>query len=223
KSLLIKVKASKGLIGEDLVQYVSCKEIYNWNENGLFKVAVLDCGTKYNILRLLEANNCQVSVFPACSKADQVLSYKPQGLLLSNGPGDPAALDYLIATVKKIIGKIPVFGICLGHQILGLALGAKTYKLKFGHHGGNHPVKDLKTGRIYITSQNHGFCVDAESLQGKGVELSHINLNDNTLEGFYHKGLGIFSVQFHPESSPGPQEANILFREFITMMERGHA
>jgi carbamoyl-phosphate synthase small subunit len=145
---------------------------------------------------------------------------KPNGLFLSNGPGDPEGADYVANTVKKLLGKVPVFGICLGHQMLGLALGGKTYKLKFGHHGGNHPVKDLRNGRIYITAQNHGFCVNIDSLSKEEVEITHVNLNDNTLEGFRHKKMPVFCVQFHPEAGPGPTEAEYLFNEFIELMEK---
>jgi len=180
----------------------------------------LDCGAKYNILRELARNNCNVTVLPAQASYEEILSVKPDGLLLSNGPGDPAAVDYVVKTVVRLIGKIPIFGICLGHQMLGLALGGKTYKLKFGHHGANHPVKDLRTGKVYITSQNHGFCVDIDSLNKKDIELTHMNLNDGTLEGLRHKKLPLFCVQFHPEASPGPREAGYLFVEFVKMMQK---
>ncbi|MFA5351333.1 MAG: gamma-glutamyl-gamma-aminobutyrate hydrolase family protein, partial [Candidatus Omnitrophota bacterium] len=149
-----------------------------------------------------------------------ILETEPDGLLLSNGPGDPAAVDYVVETTAKLIGKLPIFGICLGHQILGLALGGKTYKLKFGHHGANHPVKDLRTGKVSITSQNHGFCVDIDSLNKKDVELTHVNLNDSTLEGLRHKKLPLFCVQFHPEASPGPHDSKYLFAEFTKLMQK---
>jgi len=170
-------------------------------------------------LRSLLKRNCQAVVVPARTSYDEIMKFKPDGVLLSNGPGDPAAVSYVVDTTRKLIGKIPVFGICLGHQMMGLALGAKTYKLKFGHHGANHPVKDLRTGKVYITSQNHGFCVNIDTLNKKEIELTHMNLNDNTLEGLKHKKFPAFSVQFHPEASPGPQESAYLFDEFIKMMK----
>lgn len=222
KSLIKKAKASPGLIGRDLVKEVACKKTYAWPtlkiKKRRFKVVVLDCGVKYNILRNLTISGCQPFIVPAETKALQILKMKPDGILLSNGPGDPAGVAYVVETVKELIGKLPIFGICLGHQMLGLALGGRTYKLKFGHRGGNQPVKDLKTGRIAITVQNHGFCVDVDSLNKKDIKITHINLNDNTLEGMRHKRFPIFSVQFHPEASPGPHDAQYLFAEFIKMM-----
>ncbi|MFH1198727.1 MAG: glutamine-hydrolyzing carbamoyl-phosphate synthase small subunit, partial [Candidatus Omnitrophota bacterium] len=232
KSLVKKAKESQGLVGVDLVKEVTCAKKYTWiglrsTVYGLqspvpsrqLKVAVLDCGVKYNILRCLMKRNCEVIVFPAKTRSQDILKIKPDGLLLSNGPGDPAAVSYVIKTVQELIGKLPIFGICLGHQMLGLALGGKTFKLKFGHHGANHPVKDIKTGKVAITSQNHGFCVDIDSLNKKEVEVTHINLNDHTAEGLRHKKLPIFSVQFHPEASPGPHDAEYLFDKFIRMMK----
>ena len=219
KSLVKKAINSKGLVGVDLVEKVSIDKTYRWSGKGKFKVAVLDCGVKYNILRNLAKRGCQVIVFPAHASYEEILSCKPDGLLLSNGPGDPAAVTYVVETTRSLIGRLPIFGICLGHQILGLALGGKTYKLKFGHHGANHPVKDLKSGRVYITAQNHGFCVDIGSLKKKDIEVTHMNLNDQTLEGVRHKKLPVFSVQFHPEASPGPHEAEYLFDNFIELME----
>jgi carbamoyl-phosphate synthase small subunit len=176
-----------------------------------------DYGIKYNILRNLAESGCRVKVVPASMPAADVLALNPDGIFLSNGPGDPDAVPYAKENVKKLIGKKPIFGICLGHQILGLALGGKTYKLKFGHHGGNQPVMDLTTRKVEITAQNHGFAVDAESLKG-AVEITHLNLNDNTVEGLAHRELPIFSVQYHPESSPGPHDASYLFRRFIDSM-----
>jgi len=221
-SLIKKAKSSRGLIGVDLVKEVSSPKEYSYSQikNAKYKVVVLDCGVKYNILRELTRNNCNVVVMPAQTTYEEILAAKPDGLLLSNGPGDPAAVDYVVKTVAKLIGKVPMFGICLGHQMLGLALGGKTYKLKFGHHGANHPVKDLRTGKISITSQNHGFCVDIDSLNKKDIELTHVNLNDGTSEGLRHKKLPIFSVQFHPEASPGPRDAEYLFAEFTKLMQK---
>ena len=218
ESLVKKARASKGLVGVDLVKEVASKKGYVWNQKGKYKVAVIDCGVKLNILRELEKNKCSVSVVPADASAKSILDMKPDGLLLSNGPGDPAAVQYVVDAVRELIGKLPIFGICLGHQMLGQAFGGKTYKLKFGHHGGNHPVKDLKTGRVAITAQNHGFCVDIDTLNKKDIEITHVNLNDQTLEGMRHKKLPVFSVQFHPESSPGPQDAEYLFGRFVEMM-----
>jgi carbamoyl-phosphate synthase small subunit len=168
---------------------------------------------------MLAGYGCDVTVVPANTRADEILNLKPDGLCLSNGPGDPAAVTYVIETVKNLIGTVPIFGICLGHQMLGLAFGGKTYKLKFGHRGANHPVKDLRTGRIAITSQNHGFCVDPKTLNREDIEITHMNLNDNTVEGLRHRTMPIFSVQYHPEASPGPHDSRDLFREFVEMME----
>jgi carbamoyl-phosphate synthase small subunit len=175
---------------------------------------------KLNILRLLRSYGCDVYVVPADTPAEEVLARKPDGVFFSNGPGDPAPVSYAVETVRKLLGKVPIFGICLGHQILALALGAKTYKLKFGHRGANHPVKNLKTKKIEITSQNHGFCVDMDSLDKKAVELTHLNLNDNTVEGIRCKDKPAFSVQYHPEASPGPHDSNYLFDDFIKLMDK---
>ena len=219
-SLLKKAKASRGLLGVDLIKEVTCASSYEWNNKGKYKIIALDCGIKFNMLRLLEKYGCKVLVMPAKTSSSEILERKPDGLLLSNGPGDPAALGYLVKTVKDLLEKIPIFGICLGHQVLGQAFGGRTYKLKFGHHGANQPVKDLSTGKVAITAQNHGFCVDINSLNRKDVEITHINLNDSTLEGMRHKKLPIFSVQFHPEAAAGPHDSEYLFPEFIKMMER---
>jgi carbamoyl-phosphate synthase small subunit len=236
-------------MGQDLVQNVTCREIYDWNqglwepgagykqrdliENGSksrrgkqakfaapkFSVVAYDYGIKLNILRNLAEAGCRVKVVPAATAAEEVLAMNPDGIFLSNGPGDPDAVPYAKENVEKLIGKKPIFGICLGHQIMGLALGGKTYKLKFGHHGGNQPVMDLTTRKVEITAQNHGFAVDADSLKG-AVEVTHVNLNDNTVEGLAHRELPIFSVQYHPESSPGPHDANYLFSRFIELMAK---
>jgi len=226
KKLVEKAKNSLGLVGRDLVKEVTCRDkyVFNTGTKCKYKVAVLDCGCKTNILRDLAARSCEVVVFPAFSKAKEILDIKPDGIMLTNGPGDPAAVTYVIETVKQLLAhmspgrKLPLFGICLGHQMLGLALGGETYKLKFGHRGANHPVKDVCTGKIEITSQNHGFCVKPESLPKSGIELTHFNLYDGTLEGFRCKGLPVFCVQYHPEASPGPHDASYLFDRFITMM-----
>jgi carbamoyl-phosphate synthase small subunit len=232
--LIEKAKASPGLIGRDLVKEVSCQKPFEWTEgynplsdthfqpsspNFRPRVVVLDFGVKYNILRSLRESNCEVIVLPATSTAEAILSHRPDGILLSNGPGDPEGVPYAIEAVRQLLGKKPIFGICLGHQLLGLALGGRTFKLKFGHRGANQPVKDLKTGRVMITSQNHGFCVDPNSLNPEEIELTQINLNDQTCEGMRHKTLPVFSVQYHPEASPGPHDSQNLFGEFIKMME----
>jgi len=222
KRLVKKAKTSRGLIGVDLVNEVTTDKIYIWPESKgkRCRIAVIDCGVKYNILRKLSQSGCEVIVVPSSTAADKILEMKPDGVLISNGPGDPAAVHHVIENTEKLIGKLPIFGICLGQQILALALGGKTYKLRFGHHGGNHPVKDLKTGKVHITVQNHGFCVDIDSLNKNEIQITHINLNDQTLEGMRHKRLPIFSVQFHPEASPGPHDAGYLFEKFVDMIKK---
>lgn len=234
-NLIEKVKNSPGLIGRDLVKEVTCLKPYTWTED-LFDlqtnksriserdtlrwhVVAYDFGIKQNILRMLVSNGCQVTVVPASTSAEMVLAMNPDGIFLSNGPGDPEGVPYAIENIRKLIGQKPIFGICLGHQILGLAFDGRTYKLKFGHHGGNHPVKNLQTTRVEITAQNHGFAVDIESLDRRVIEPTHVNLNDTTNEGMSHKELPIFSVQYHPEASPGPHDSRYLFRSFISLLE----
>lgn len=218
RSLHQKVKSAPGMSGQDLAGVVTTKKAYHWNEPGNFNVIAIDYGIKRNILRCLEDTGCRVTVLPATASADEILKYKPDGVFLSNGPGDPAAVTYGIDTVKKLLGKAPIFGICLGHQILGLAYGGKTFKLKFGHRGANQPVIDLKNRKVSITSQNHGFAVDESSLDPSKVEVTHINLNDKTVEGMRHKNFPIFSVQYHPEASPGPHDSLYLFAQFKSLM-----
>ncbi|NUQ80061.1 MAG: glutamine-hydrolyzing carbamoyl-phosphate synthase small subunit [Bacteroidetes bacterium] len=230
--LVQKIKESPDMVGADLASEVTTRESYvykpdhqlsGYDQNGQpdtrFRVVAIDYGIKQNILRILNQTGCEVTVLPSSASLEEIRSYQPQGVFLSNGPGDPAAVTYTIPVVKELIESgIPVFGICLGHQIAALALGAKTYKLKFGHRGGNHPVKNLKTGAIEITAQNHGFAVDTDSLPS-GVELTHLNLNDQTVEGIRHRTLPFFSVQYHPEASPGPHDSHYLFRDFISLMK----
>lgn len=227
-------KSAPSIIGRDLVREVTCKERYKWTqglwslEHGYaslhkvekrFRVFALDFGIKFNILRNLVEAGFEVQVLPGYTRAEEIAEGNPDGIFLSNGPGDPEGIPYIIEEVKKLIGLKPIFGICLGHQILGLALGGKTFKLKFGHHGVNHPVKNLLTGKIDITVQNHGFAVDPETLKSE-IVVTHINLNDKTLEGMALKNEQIFSVQFHPEASGGPHDAMDLFRRFYLMIER---
>ncbi|MBN1930694.1 MAG: glutamine-hydrolyzing carbamoyl-phosphate synthase small subunit [Desulfobacterales bacterium] len=221
-SLLQKAKEAPDLVGRDLVIEVTCTSSYEMPRQNGPRVLVLDFGVKYSILNQLFQAGCDVYVVPANTSIDEILKFKPDGVLLSNGPGDPAAVGYAVQTIRALldIGTIPVFGICLGQQLLGLAMGGKTFKLKFGHHGSNQPVKDLATGRIEITVQNHGFCVDVDSLDKNKVEMTHINLNDHTLEGLKHKKLPVFSVQFHPEAGPGPHDARHLFGHFVDMTKK---
>ena len=216
--LASKLNDAPSMEGLDLAKIVSTKKIYQWSEKGRYKIAAIDFGIKKNILRLLESFDCSVTVFPAKTKAHEILSYDPDGVFLSNGPGDPAAVGYGIETIKKLLGVKPIFGICLGHQLLALSLGAKTFKLKFGHRGINHPVKNINLGTIEITSQNHGFSVDLDSLP-KNILSTHINLNDNTSAGIECAEYPAFSVQYHPESSPGPHDSRYLFKKFIGMMD----
>ena len=229
--LVEKAKHSAQMEGADWVKAVMPTTATTWEEDlgdwppgnvergdGLHVVA-LDCGAKNNILRNLAQRGVKITVLPPDTSAEEILKHRPDGLSVSNGPGDPAALDYAVKPLIGTIGKVPIFGICLGHQLLSRAIGAKTYKLKFGHRGGNQPVKNLDTGRVEITSQNHGFAVDPESLQKSGGVITHLNLNDGTVEGFRHKTLPVFSVQYHPEASPGPHDASYLFDAFMEMMK----
>jgi carbamoyl-phosphate synthase small subunit len=244
EELVAKARSSSGLVGKDLVREVTCSEPYDWTEGPWelgkgyrkgdepagkerkrkgkapeFFVVAYDFGIKFNILRGLVDAGCKVRVVPASTPAEEVLALSPDGIFLSNGPGDPDAVPYAKENVRKLIDRKPVFGICLGHQIMGLALGGRTYKLKFGHHGGNHPVMDLTTKKVEISTQNHNFAVDPESLKGL-AEVTHINLNDKTVEGLAHRELPLFSVQYHPESSPGPHDASYLFKRFVELMKK---
>ena len=212
-----KLKKFPDMNGLDLAKDVTTQKKYKWPGKGRYKVAVIDFGIKKNILRLLSDAGCELTVFPASIKAEDILSFEPDGVFLSNGPGDPLAVTYGIETVKKLLGKVPLFGICLGHQILALALGASTFKLKFGHRGINHPVRNNEKNTVEITSQNHGFAVDLDSLP-PNVISTHINLNDNTSGGIRCTDIPAFSVQYHPESSPGPHDSRYLFNQFIEMM-----
>lgn len=238
-SCVAKARQVLSMVGQDLASVVSTRLPYRWWNNEILHIAdpekaltqkiwkhrdrlrsvvAFDFGMKYNILRCLEQSGCEVIVVPAATSADTIRDMAPNGIFLSNGPGDPEPVDYAVQTIRNLLGFRPIFGICLGIQILGLAMGGKTYKLKFGHRGANQPVKNLKTGRIEITSQNHGFAVDIATLSPDDVEITHVNLNDQTLEGFRHRTLPAFAVQYHPEASPGPEDAQYLFNEFTRMM-----
>jgi len=237
KRLIEKACAAPGMTGLDLTGKVTCPEPYEWDlrdqtpfalpphvdvlhTNGhQYNVIVYDYGVKYNILRRLASYGCALTVVPSGFPAEEVLARNPDGIFLSNGPGDPSAAGYAVENIKKLLGKKPIFGICLGHQLLALALGGETFKLKFGHRGANHPVKNVLTHAIEITSQNHGFAVDPDSLAASAIEITHVNLNDGTNEGFRHRELPVFSVQYHPEASPGPHDSDYLFRRFIALMK----
>lgn len=232
ESLVAKAKKLPKMSGLDLAQHVTCKEPYEWEQGdwdlakgytgkpvSRYKVVAYDFGIKRNILRLLTSAGCSVTVVPARMPAEEVLAMNPDGVFLSNGPGDPEPVTYAIENIRKILGKKPVFGICLGQQLLGLALGGRTYKLKFGHHGGNQPIMDLTTRKVEIAAENHGFAVDMETLKDQ-VVMTHMNLNDKTCEGIQHKVLPAFSVQYHPEASPGPHDSRYLFKRFVDMMEK---
>jgi carbamoyl-phosphate synthase small subunit len=236
KELVERARKSPSMNGLDLATRVSTKEQYAWDRGAIaaspsedvgdpaearFHVVAYDFGIKRNILRMLVQSGSRVTVVPAGTKAEDVLALKPSGVFLSNGPGDPEPLTYQAEQVRKLIGKTPIFGICLGHQILGLALGGKTYKLKFGHRGANHPVLNQVTGRVEITSHNHGFAVDPDSLNLNEIEVTHMNLNDSTLEGFRHRNHPVFCVQYHPEAAPGPHDSHYLFGDFVKLMEGG--
>jgi carbamoyl-phosphate synthase, small subunit len=237
-ALVQRARNIRKMDGTDLAKVVSTKSVYAFDQNDSrnqsgdsllspalqdpgkqLHVVAYDFGIKHNILRMLTRENCRVTVVPAETSAETVLEMKPDGIFLSNGPGDPEPVDYAVKSIRKFIGRIPVFGICLGHQLTGLALGGRTYKLKFGHHGGNHPVRNNVTGKVEITAHNHNFAVDPDSINANEVELTHVDLNDQTLEGLRHKTLPLFSVQYHPEAAPGPHDSHYLFRDFRNMME----
>ena len=236
-ALIERARSIRKMDGTDLARVVSTKSVYHFgpedsrNQSGDvllpaqgegdcdLHVVAYDFGIKHNILRMLTREGCKVTVVPAETSADDALALKPDGIFLSNGPGDPEPVDYAVKSIRNLMGRVPVFGICLGHQLCGLALGGRTYKLKFGHHGGNHPVRNNATGKVEITAHNHNFAVDPDSINANEVELTHVDLNDQTLEGLRHKTLPLFSVQYHPEAAPGPHDSHYLFRDFRKMME----
>ncbi len=242
EALVQKARSIRKMDGTDLARVVSTKSSYEFDaadprsqmgeplltegflqkekaRERILHVVAYDFGIKQNILRMLAREGCRVTVVPAETSADDVLALKPDGVFLSNGPGDPEPVDYAVRAIKQMMGRVPIFGICLGHQLTGIALGGRTYKLKFGHHGGNHPVRNIATGKVEITAHNHNFAVDPDSINANEVELTHVDLNDQTLEGLRHKTLPLFSVQYHPEAAPGPHDSHYLFRDFRQMME----
>jgi len=244
EKLIEEARALPTMAGQELASRVTSPKKYEWSKGSIdlaagqslgaagvaaansanaasdrrYRVVAYDYGIKQNILRLFVDHGCDVTVVPAKTSADDVLAMKPDGAFLSNGPGDPEPVSYAIENIRKLLGRVPIFGICLGHQLCGLALGGRTFKLKFGHHGSNHPVKNLLTQKVEITSQNHGFCVDPDSLPSSEVEITHVNLNDHTNEGMRHRSVPLFSVQYHPEASPGPHDARYLFNDFLKLM-----
>jgi len=242
--LIEEARALPTMAGQELASRVTSPKKYEWSKGSIDlataqslgaagaaatnsgnassdrrHVVAYDYGIKQNILRLFVDHGCDVTVVPARTSAEDVLALKPDGVFLSNGPGDPEPVSYAIENIRKLLGRVPIFGICLGHQLCGLALGGRTFKLKFGHHGSNHPVKNLLTQKVEITAQNHGFCVDPDSLPSSDVEITHVNLNDHTNEGMRHRSMPLFSVQYHPEASPGPHDARYLFNDFIALMD----
>ncbi len=221
EAVLDRLKSSPSYAGLDFARKVTAESPYEWKADGeqKYKIALLDCGVKYNIMRSLANMGCHTTVFPCTTPAEQILEHNPDGIMLSPGPGDPALLGYVVETVKKLVGKKPIMGVCMGNQLLGYAFGSRTYKLKFGHRGSNHPVKDLNTGKVYITSQNHGYAINGNELKD-GMEVAHVNLNDGTVEGLRHRELPIFSIQYHPEASPGPMDSNYFFEQFIEMVAK---
>jgi carbamoyl-phosphate synthase small subunit len=237
EELVARAKAAPPMLGLDLVKAVTPDVGYKWGEGftsrfaqarrergkKIFNVVAVDCGAKMNILRNLVEAGCDVTVVPATASAEEILARRPDGVFVSNGPGDPGVVTYTIEMLRLLIGRVPIFGICLGHQLLGLALGAQRFKLKFGHRGANQPVRNEATGKVEITSQNHGFAVEARSLQASGATITHVNLNDDTVEGFTHTDKALFSVQYHPEASPGPHDATYLFDCFRDMMASGRS
>ena len=214
------IKQSPNYGDIDFVREVTTEKQYEWQDGdkARYHVVALDCGLKYNILRLLASHGCHTTIVPCTTSAEEILNLKPDGILLSPGPGDPALLDYIVENIKRLVGRKPIMGICLGNQLIARAYGGKTFKLKFGHRGGNHPVRELATGRIHITAQNHGYAVDADTI-GSELEVTHINLNDGTVEGLRHKSLPIFAIQYHSEASPGPLDNVYLFRQFVEMIK----
>jgi carbamoyl-phosphate synthase small subunit len=247
EKLIEEARALPTMAGQELASRVTSPKKYEWTKGSIdlaaaqsvgaagataansgnasrdrrYRVVAYDYGIKQNILRLFVDHGCDVTVVPAKTSAEDALALKPDGVFLSNGPGDPEPAAYAIESIRKLLGRVPIFGICLGHQLCGLALGGRTFKLKFGHHGSNHPVKNLLTQKVEITAQNHGFCVDPESLPSSDVEITHLNLNDHTNEGMRHRSLPLFSVQYHPEASPGPHDARYLFDQFVALMRGG--